>query len=409
MNWNDCVDLMLCLNLGTREDRRLSAWAGFASHGLEVERFAAVDKRWLTKTAGYESKGRYACGLSKRLALRYARGRCVKGLLLLEDDAVLHVDFAAKIKELPLPCDWAMLYLGCQHLEKPTIVAPGLVRIRRASSMHAVVFRASCLKVAMAAMRPGAGGPRGCIASDLQLAELQKTMPVYAPWPNLAWQRGLPSSIDDPSRPGPYSADGRQRWCRHAIDGLDQEMAELQAGNQTWFDDGQSRVWMHPEEWTAVVSRLSAGMRVLEWGSGGSTTALGQRVREVVSIEHDAEFAEALTKPGLPANVTLHVVPPDYGNGKIWEAMDGQFARYIHRGTECGAFDAVLVDGRARIDCARAVAESGVLRPGGWLFLHDWFSRPRYKNRLMELTSWYDLVEVVGVGRRGLAVFRRRG
>lgn len=406
MKWNECVDQMLCINLGTREDRRLTAWAEFAAHGLEVERFPAVNKSWLKRYRGYESSGRRACGLSKRLAIRQAMRWCRKGLLLLEDDVVLHPGFAARIRELPLPQDWAMLYLGCQHLERPQVVAPGLVRIRRASSNHAVIIRRDFLGQALSALRPGAKAPQVCFASDLQLAELQKTLPVYAPWPNLAWQRDIPSGIEDPSRPCAYLPSGEQRWCRAAVAGLDQEMDDCR--ENFWCQEGSSRIWMHPDEWEGVTSRLSPGMRVLEWGSGGSTTALAQRVREVVSIEHDADFAETLTKSALPAHVTLHVVPPEFGHGKIWEALPGQFTCYIRRGGECEVFDAVLVDGRARVECALEAGLSGALKPGGWLFLHDWGLRQRYQKRLSELESWFDLVAEISHTERGLAVFRRK-
>lgn len=406
MNWNECVDLMLCMNLGTREDRRLTAWTEFMEHGLEVERFPAVNKSWLKHLRGYESSGRRACGLSKRLAIRQAMRRCKKGLLLLEDDAVLHPEFAGRIRELPLPDDWAMLYLGCQHLKRPQVVAPGLVRIRRASSMHAVIIRAGFLRQSLSAMQPGAGGLKVCFASDLQLAELQKTLPVYAPWPNLAWQRDIPSGIEDPSRPCTYLPTGAQRWCPAAVAGLDQEMEEFM--ERIWCHEGETGIWMHPDEWAAVTSRLTPDDRVLEWGSGGSTTALAQRVREVVSIEHDEDFAEVLTKSGFPVNVSLHVIPPEFGQGKIWEALPGQFTNYIRKGGECGVFDAVLVDGRARVDCALEAARSGALQRGGWLFLHDWKWRPRYTTRLSELEPWFDLVAEIDHTKRGMAVFRRK-
>src|SRR5690606_9508223 len=36
--------------------------------------------------------------------------------------------------------------------------------------------------------------------------------------------------------------------------------------------------------------------RVFEWGSGASTTWLGRRAAEVISIEHDTEFVEVVQR-----------------------------------------------------------------------------------------------------------------
>ena len=116
-----------------------------------------------------------------------------------------------------------------------------------------------------------------------------------------------------------------------------------------------------------------------------------------------------MIRVGIPSNVTLNVVPPDFGSGKIWEAKPNPFNHYVARGGECGLFDAVLIDGRARIDCAVAVAKSGVLKPGGWLFFHDWPYRRRYTARSDELAPFYELKEVIDHTRRGMAVFQRHG
>jgi len=46
--------------------------------------------------------------------------------------------------------------------------------------------------------------------------------------------------------------------------------------------------------------------------------------------------------------------------------------------------DACLIGGRARVEkAAKRVAP--VLKPGGWLFFHDWFARERYRDRLDEM------------------------
>ena len=74
--------------------------------------------------------------------------------------------------------------------------------------------------------------------------------------------------------------------------------------------------------------------RVFEWGSGASTVWLAKRATSVVSVEHDASWAEAV-RPWLPDNATLLVVRPGTldGDGGVpsgkrgFEGLD--FADYV--------------------------------------------------------------------------------
>ncbi len=158
---------------------------------------------------------------------------------------------------------------------------------------------------------------------------------------------------------------------------------------------------MAPHHFTPHTADARVGM-----GRGGSTIALAALVREVVSIKHDATFAAGLASR-LPSNVMAHVVPPEFGTGKIWQATSGQFTSYIRQGGQCGPFDAVLVDGRARMECALEAAQSRAFSDGGWLFLHD-SRRPRYREHFHELAAFYDLMEEAGSAHRGLTAFRRK-
>ena len=161
---------------------------------------------------------------------------------------------------------------------------------------------------------------------------------------------------------------------------------------------------MHPREIAAIRSYLKPEDRLLEFGCGGSTAYFAPLVRELVSIEHDALWAQKVT---LPPNAIVYVVVPDIAVTHPNCASPGEYASYtqfplsLHE-----VFDAVLIDGRNRVQCAIECAE--ILAPGGWLFFHDFFRRQRYVERLEELSKLYLLAESIDDTSQTLAVFRRR-
>ena len=149
-------------------------------------------------------------------------------------------------------------------------------------------------------------------------------------------------------------------------------------------------------------------MRMLEYGCGGSTLAFAPLVTEYCSIEHHPGWYERI-RAGIPHNgVIMKLRPPLWPLANPYDAaLPGQFTDYIEAWRECGPpFDAVLIDGRARVEAALSVAEG--MKPGGWLFFHDYFSRERYWRRQPELERHYELVESVKDTEQTLAVFRRR-
>src|SRR3954452_3854394 len=71
--------------------------------------------------------------------------------------------------------------------------------------------------------------------------------------------------------------------------------------------------WMPYRVIEALDRWLAPSMSVFEFGSGGSTLFFARRVRRVVTVEHDAQWA-ALVQAELRARglaeCELHVVPP---------------------------------------------------------------------------------------------------
>ncbi len=163
------------------------------------------------------------------------------------------------------------------------------------------------------------------------------------------------------------------------------------------------RVWMDPIELSQVLAVVHAlgARRALEWGSGGSTQAFLREcsfLEEWVSVEHDAAWSEQVQKSIADPRLSLHHVAPDrpLPPGKHSEAVQNEWnARAEHEPSLLesyvahprslgGAFDFVLVDGRARRFCIRE--GFSLLRAGGVLVLHD-AQRNEYHDVLRELGS----------------------
>lgn len=112
---------------------------------------------------------------------------------------------------------------------------------------------------------------------------------------------------------------------------------------------------------------LTPTSRVFEYGGGGSTLWMAQRAGEVVTVEHDPEWADLLSErtAGLP-NVTLLIRSAADSYANYVPAIDDYPDEY---------FDVVVVDGRERVRCfERALPK---VRPGGMLLLDD-TERSRY-------------------------------
>jgi hypothetical protein len=178
------------INLGRRQERRFETEWQLQRAGFTAERFPAVDARFVRKTRGYESAGRYALALSQRLAIRKAMLAGAKAVLILEDDVVFHPEITKRLEEIELPEDWGIFYLGCAHRWRPWPSGmAGLVRTPYALDTHAFAVRAPYFKQVMAALsvKPDRKTEHA-LASDWFLADLHQNIPTYACYPNLAWQ-----------------------------------------------------------------------------------------------------------------------------------------------------------------------------------------------------------------------------
>lgn len=218
------------INLDSRPDRKSSIEAQMSEQTLEVERFPAKCPTGTPPAVALRG-GEWGCALSHASILEAAHEAGASGVLIFEDDVVLHPQFRKWCEAVALPEDWAILYFGCQHTEMPVeITAPGLVRCTGAYSTHAYAVRGPWLARAAAVIRKGITLGIPC---DVALAGLQKEVPAYAFYPNLAWQAEGQSDIKQAFSRG-YGPDGVQRWHQPVLRRLDQAMRAL-------LDSGGSR------------------------------------------------------------------------------------------------------------------------------------------------------------------------
>lgn len=190
-----------------------------------------------------------------------------------------------------------------------------------------------------------------------------------------AQRSGLLEKLDRSyrTRPGGPAAHLRTLFAIHDVD----DLVNLDI---PWWTYGAIR---------AVERRLTeldGAARVFEYGSGASTVWLGNRSKEVHSVEHHAGFAQVmrrvLAQAGLRDKVELLEVGAETLSDPITRSgRKGEnhvdYTAYSQAIKQVGGqFDIVVVDGRARVACCMASLPH--LAPGG-LIVFDDAQRPRYQ------------------------------
>lgn len=135
-----------------------------------------------------------------------------------------------------------------------------------------------------------------------------------------------------------------------------------------------------------VGTALPRNPRVFEFGGGGSTLWLEDRDATVTVVEHDEQWHNQLTQ--LLGSGTRLLFRPASASGTITSlAAPGHFDSYVKTVQEEAddSLDLVIVDGRARVDCAREAVSK--VKPGGLLLIDD-TDRPRYQPAIDMLSGW---------------------
>jgi len=135
-------------------------------------------------------------------------------------------------------------------------------------------------------------------------------------------------------------------------------------------------------DWKFIQSYLKPTFTMFEWGSGGSTTYFSYFVDTYISIEHDKHWFEHTVsniQKEKRKNVVLYLVP----------APNKDYKKYTNQilDTECKGmyFDAVLIDGRNRVECAIKILD--YIDENSLVFLHD-SDRARYS----EIYNYYERI-----------------
>jgi len=151
-------------------------------------------------------------------------------------------------------------------------------------------------------------------------------------------------------------------------------------------------IYMRAAEGKLISKYLNSKKVMLEWGAGGSTVYFSKLVKQYISIEHNLEWYNKVKKE-IGYNVKLYCVPNSgYYNSSI-PTKAHQFKNYINYiDTLNTKYDVVLIDGRARVECAKKVIP--YLNKDAVVFIHDFWARPPLQKAL----EFYDEIESIKNG-----------
>jgi hypothetical protein len=168
-------------------------------------------------------------------------------------------------------------------------------------------------------------------------------------------------------------------------------------------------------------SNLTSEMMGYEWGSGRSTVFFAQFIKRLVSLEHKKKWFRKvrglMEEYGL-TNVEYYFIPPGEEPSPasavrppVWDDLKytprkPEFTAYFDHILQYPdeSFDVVLVDGRARVECALNAVNK--IKPGGFLILDnsEW---EKYSPIFRVVIGWGRLVFKNGVWQT--TIFQKPG
>jgi len=147
---------------------------------------------------------------------------------------------------------------------------------------------------------------------------------------------------------------------------------------------GNPLPWMTYSSISFLEKRINPDMTVFEYSCGNSTLWWANRVKRMISCEHDIAWHSKML--GLiPSNVELYQINLEYGGA------------YCHKISEYTAmFDIIIVDGRDRNNCAKNCLNA--LRKNG-VIIWDNSDRDSYKEGFIFLLQHgYKKLDFDGMG-----------
>jgi len=163
--------------------------------------------------------------------------------------------------------------------------------------------------------------------------------------------------------------------------------------------------WMSQQEIDTILKYLKPNFTMLEWGCGGSTMLFPKYVANYYSIEHNKDWYDKMLQD-VPKNVTLNFVAMNSHSSPnqrstSYETLEKSsrskdFYNYIHYPSNLNkVFDIVLVDGRARPECAKYI--TNYITKDSIVFVHDYFPKPRTHYRVLE--EKYKIIDSIKTGQ----------
>lgn len=166
---------------------------------------------------------------------------------------------------------------------------------------------------------------------------------------------------------------------------------------------------MSKREIKKIEEYLNPKQIFFEWGSGGSTIHFSKLVNEYISIEHDINWYNKINlyiQKNNIANIKYIYCPPD--NDILLPvytdlSKETDFISYVnivdilprHQ------YDIIFIDGRSRVNCAKKILN--YIHKESVVFIHDFFTRPKY----FSVLSNYTLIDSIREGQ-SLAVLKKK-
>lgn len=187
---NNYFNKIFCINLDRRSDKWEIVNNDFIKHGIQVDRFSAVDGE---KLSDYSlTKYEQGCLQSHLAILKIIVKNKIQRSLILEDDVEFIENlipyFSEKINLLP---KWDMLYLGGNHVESPSKINEAFGKIYKTytTSSYAITYNMAryCLETFKKSPKQ----------IDKMYARLHPRRQCYCFLPSIAWQRPSYSDIQN--------------------------------------------------------------------------------------------------------------------------------------------------------------------------------------------------------------------
>jgi len=145
---------------------------------------------------------------------------------------------------------------------------------------------------------------------------------------------------------------------------------------------------------------LKPEMTAFEWGAGKSTGWLAQRVKSLVTIEHNPQWSIGLRdnidlRVILPADGEIGDNPTDPHHYRARPMGSVNFKAYASAIDEFDQFDLILIDGRARASCLYHARPK--VKAGGFIVI-DNTERGYYLAQVGELFENWNRITFFGNG-----------